>query len=68
MTALEQNGIAYLSEHALFIDFKTRSAVDVDKVGTSVCMEHWSTEVWVACYALGGASVVPHHQVIGIAA
>jgi len=56
-TTLEQGAIACLSEYALFIDFKIRSALDLEKVGASACVEHWSTEVWVACYAIGNGPV-----------
>jgi DNA polymerase len=55
-TTLKQ-GAACLSEYALFIDFKIRSALDLEKVGASACVEHWSTEVWVACYAIGNGPV-----------
>jgi hypothetical protein len=51
------NEIGYLVEHGLFIDFETRSALDLRKVGSSVYADHISTEVWVACYALGEGAV-----------
>ena len=54
---LEQGATAGLSEYALFIDFKIRSALDLERVGASACVEHWSTEVWVACYAIGDGPV-----------
>jgi hypothetical protein len=34
-----------------------RSALDREKVGTLACVEHWSTEGWVACYAIGNGPV-----------
>ena len=56
-TPAEQAEIAYLAEQGLFIDFETRSAGDLKKVGPFVYAEHWSTEAWVACFAIGGGPV-----------
>ena len=56
-TPAEKVEIGYLAAHGLFIDFETRSAVDLKKAGPFVYAEHWSTEVWVACFAIGNSPV-----------
>lgn len=56
-TPVDQNEIAGLARRALLINFKTRSALNLRKTGTFVCAEHWSTEVWIACYAIGSGPV-----------
>lgn len=51
------NEIGYLAEHGLFIDFETRSAIDLKVVGSSVYAESGTTDVWVACYCIGSGPV-----------
>jgi DNA polymerase bacteriophage-type len=50
-----------LAQQALHIDFETRSALDLKQVGLYVYAEHFSTDVWVACYAIGGGPVRAWH-------
>ena len=52
-----QDQIDDLSAHGLFIDFETRSSLELPDVGSSVYADHFSTEVWVACYAIGAGPV-----------
>jgi DNA polymerase len=56
-TPIEQSEIAFLAEHGLVIDFETRSVADLRETGLFVYAKHWSTEVWVACYAIGSGPV-----------
>ncbi len=53
--------IAHLVEQSLFIDFETRSVVELKEAGPFVFAEHSTTEVWVACYAIGGGPVDVWH-------
>jgi hypothetical protein len=46
-----------LVEHGLFIGFETRSSLDLREVGSFVYAADPSTEVWVACYAIGAGPV-----------
>ena len=55
--ALHEDPISYLLSCGLFIDFETRSSLDLQEVGSSVYAEHFSTDVWVACYAIGKGPV-----------
>lgn len=43
--------------HALEIDLETRSALDLTKVGAHVYFEHPSTEIILACFAVGDGPV-----------
>jgi hypothetical protein len=54
---LRQDQLSRLLNHGLFIDFETRSCLNLREVGSSVYAEHSSTEVWVACYAIGNGPV-----------
>jgi len=56
-SALHEDQISYLSEYGLFIDFETRSALELPEVGSCAYADHVSTEVWVACYAIGKGPV-----------
>jgi DNA polymerase len=51
------NEISDLAKQGLFVDFETRSAVDLKVVGSSVYAESGTTDVWVACYAIGSGTV-----------
>lgn len=54
---LPPDEIGYLTDHRLVIDFETRSTLNLKGCGSHVYAEHPSTEVWVACYAIGRGPV-----------
>ncbi len=48
-------------QDALHIDLETRSTVNLRQTGPFVYAQHWSTEVWCACYARGDGLVDSWH-------
>jgi DNA polymerase len=46
---------------ALHVDLETRSAVNLRVAGPWVYSEHWSTQVWVGCFARGDGPVKAWH-------
>jgi DNA polymerase bacteriophage-type len=54
---LEFPEIADLAERGLVIDFETRSIANLKQVGPFVYADRGWTQVWVACYAIGGGPV-----------
>jgi DNA polymerase bacteriophage-type len=48
-------------QDALHLDYETRSTVNLRVAGPWVYGEHWSTQVWVACFARGDADVEAWH-------
>jgi DNA polymerase len=48
-------------QDALHVDLETRSAVNLRVAGPWVYSEHWSTQVWVACFARGDRPVEAWH-------
>jgi DNA polymerase bacteriophage-type len=48
-------------DDALHLDYETRSTVNLKTAGPWVYGEHWSTEVWCACFARGEGDVEAWH-------
>jgi DNA polymerase bacteriophage-type len=48
-------------DDALHLDYETRSKVNLRVVGPWVYGEHWSTDVWCACFARGEGEVEAWH-------